>query len=84
MVISDRKLPDITGIDVLGEAKQIDEHCIVLIMTAFASVDTAVGSLEKGAFEYFVNPLNFKHLDIVVRRALTYRELQMAGSCTAD
>jgi len=77
IVISDLKLPDITGIDVLREAKQIDEHCIVLIMTAFASVDTAVDSLEKGAFEYFVKPLNFKHLDIVIHRALTYRDLQL-------
>jgi len=77
IVISDLKLPDITGIDVLREAKQIDEHCIVLIMTAFASVDTAVDSLEKDAFEYFVKPLNFKHLDIVIHRALAYRDLQL-------
>jgi len=79
MVISDLKLPGITGIDVLSEAKRIDEHCVVLIMTAFASVDTAVDSLEKGAFEYFVKPLNFRHVDIVIRRALTYRELQLAA-----
>ena len=77
MVISDLKMPDIDGIEVLSTIRRMDEHCIVLIMTAFATVDSAVEALEKGAFEYFVKPLNFKHLDIVMRRALTYRRLQL-------
>lgn len=83
IVVSDLKLPDIDGIEVLGAVKRMDEHCIVLIMTAFASVDTAVEALEKGAFEYFVKPLNFKHMDIVVRRALAHRQQQLAAAGAA-
>ncbi len=79
IVIADLKLPDGGGMEVLRTARRRDEHCIVLIMTAFASVDTAVEALAEGAFEYFVKPLNFKHLNIILHRALMYRHLQLVA-----
>jgi len=78
-VVSDLKLPDIDGIEVLQAVRQADASSIVLLVTGFASVDTAVEALEQGAFDYFVKPVNFRHLDIVIRRALAQRQLQWAA-----
>ena len=79
VVISDLRLPDVSGIEVLRAIKRADENSIVFIVTGFGSVDTAVDALEQGAFDYFVKPVNFKHLDIVIRRALIQRDLVVAS-----
>jgi DNA-binding NtrC family response regulator len=79
VVVSDLKMPEINGIEVLRAIKQIDEQCILLIVTGFATVESAVEALELGAFDYFAKPVNFKHMDIVIRRAVAQRALRLAA-----
>jgi two-component system, NtrC family, response regulator PilR len=74
--IVDVMLPGQTGIEVLEELKRIDPELVVLIITAFASVETALSAMKKGAFDYVTKP--FKHEEVlhILRNGLNQRRLQ--------
>jgi len=77
LVMTDIKLPDISGVDILEEAKRIDPDTQVIMITGYASVSTSVESLRKGAYDYLAKP--FEDLDImieVVKKALDRRRLE--------
>lgn len=76
VVITDLKMPGADGMQVLERAKQLDPDTEVLIMTAYASTETAIGAVRAGAFDYLTKP--FEHVDEVVhkiRQALEHRRL---------
>jgi len=56
VAIVDVKMPGMTGVDLLRELKKIDSTIEVIIMTAYASVDTAKAILESGAYDYMLKP----------------------------
>jgi two-component system response regulator PilR (NtrC family) len=76
LIVSDIRMPDVDGVDVLRAAKTHDPDVPVVMMTAFASTDTAVEALRLGASDYVTKPFDVDELKIVVRRALQRRELQ--------
>jgi len=80
VVLCDLKLPDVDGLEVVNAVKQKDEDAIVIVVTGFATVDSSVKALEQGAFDFLAKPVNFKHLDIVIRRALMQRHVRLAAS----
>ena len=55
MVVSDIKLGDLTGVDILKKAKEVNSGIEVILMTAYATVETAVQALRLGAFDYIQN-----------------------------
>ncbi len=55
IVIEDIMLPDMNGLDVVRNIKEIDSDIQVIIMTAFASVDTAIGAIQQGAYDFLPN-----------------------------
>ena len=73
VVITDLRLPKATGIEILSEVKKIDPDCPVIIMTAYASVDTAVQALQQGAFDYLTKPFS---PDKLLARLKHLRQLQ--------
>jgi two-component system response regulator PilR (NtrC family) len=75
LLVSDIRMPDMSGVDVLGAAKQIDQDIIGIVITAFASTDTAVEALRMGAYDYVTKPFAVDKLKIVVRNALERRQL---------
>jgi len=76
LVLSDLVLPDIDGVEVLSQIIAIDHEAIVLIMTAYGSVDTAVRALKAGAYDYATKPLDLDDLQTRVARALETRRLR--------
>ena len=58
VVLTDLRLPKATGIEILTAARRRDPSCPVIIMTAYASVDTAVEALQQGAFDYLTKPFS--------------------------
>ncbi|MCP5104068.1 MAG: sigma-54-dependent Fis family transcriptional regulator, partial [bacterium] len=56
LVVADVKMPGMDGIELLERCKKIDPDLQVLVMTAYASVDTAVRAMKQGAFDYIVKP----------------------------
>ena len=77
VLITDIRMPDMNGVDVLREAKRIDPEIISIIMTAFASTDTAVDALRLGAADYVhKSPNAVNDLRLRVRKELERKRLQ--------
>jgi len=74
--IVDVMLPEVSGLEVLEEIKKSDPDLVVLMITAYASVETAIQAIKKGAFDYVTKP--FKHEEVlhILRNALNQRRLQ--------
>jgi DNA-binding NtrC family response regulator len=75
VVVTDLRLPGADGLAVLDAARARDERTRVLLLTAFASVDTAVRAMRAGAFDFLEKPLDLDQLDLRVGRALEHRRL---------
>ena len=77
VLITDIRMPQVSGVDVLREAKRIDPDIISIVMTAFASTDTAVEALRLGAADYVnKSPAAANELRLRVRKEIERRQLQ--------
>ena len=76
LLISDIKMPDMSGVDVLRAAKRIDPDILGIMITAFASADTAIEAMRLGAHDYLSKPFDVDELKIKVRNALEQRQLR--------
>jgi DNA-binding NtrC family response regulator len=63
LVMVDLRMPDVGGLDVLRAIRETDPHCQAVLMTGFASVDTAVEAIKLGAMDYLSKPLDFGRLE---------------------
>jgi len=70
LVIADIRMPGMDGIDLLSRIKGISSEALVILITAFGTVNNAVGAMKLGAADYLLKPLNADELKIVVRRVL--------------
>jgi two-component system response regulator PilR (NtrC family) len=76
LLVSDIKMPDMTGVDVLRAAKRIDPDILGIMITAFASADTAIEAMRLGAHDYLSKPFDVDELKMKVRNALEQRLLR--------
>ena len=76
MLLSDIRMPDMSGVDVLRAAKALDPQIVAFMMTAFASTDTAVEAMRLGALDYFTKPFNMDELRLKIRQHVEARRLK--------
>jgi two-component system, NtrC family, response regulator PilR len=76
LIVTDVKLPDGDGIEILRHVKAAAPETVVIVMTAFGSTETAVAALKLGAYDYLIKPFDVDELKIVVRNALERQQLQ--------
>ena len=76
LLVSDIRLSDITGVDVLKAAREIDREIVAFMMTAFASADTAIEALRLGAADYFQKPFSMEELRFKIRQQLESTRLR--------
>ena len=76
LILSDILLPGMDGIEFLQAVKKQAPDQIVIIMTAYASIETAVGALRAGAHDYILKPVIHEEIKRIVRIALNARSLQ--------
>src|SRR5436309_2234258 len=74
VVIMDIKMPEIDGLELLQRVKTADRTIEVIMITAYASLETVKHALTNGAFEYLIKPFARQDLEAVVRRALLRRQ----------
>lgn len=77
LVIADIRMPGIDGMELLEKIKAEQLDTGVIIMTGYASVETAVRALKQGAFDYITKPFDPEELSVVVRNALEQRRLKL-------
>ncbi|MBD3391202.1 MAG: response regulator [Chitinivibrionales bacterium] len=76
LVLSDIKMPGMTGVDLLKWIKEYDRFLPVIITTGFPTLDTAIEALKLGAFDYLTKPFHLEEIGEKVRRALINRQLE--------
>jgi two-component system response regulator PilR (NtrC family) len=73
--VVDIMMPGLNGIETLDELKRIDEDLAVIIITAFASVESAISAMKSGAFDYITKPFKNEEVLVVIRNAMERRRL---------
>ncbi|MBM3332407.1 sigma-54-dependent Fis family transcriptional regulator [candidate division WOR-3 bacterium] len=84
LVVTDLKLPDGTGLDVLRLVKEASPDVPVVLITAFATVNTAVEAMKLGAFDYVQKPFDNDRLKGLVANALRLRDLKIENTRLRD
>ncbi len=77
LIITDLKMKNIGGLDVLKASLGIQPDCRVMVITAFGTIDNAVEAMKLGACDYFTKPVTPDELEILVENALDYKRLKM-------
>ena len=77
LILTDFKMPKVTGMDVLKKAREKMPDCKVVIMTAYGTIENAVEAMKLGAFDYITKPFSVDEILILVKRALEFTSLQL-------
>ncbi|OPY90754.1 MAG: Transcriptional regulatory protein ZraR [Syntrophus sp. PtaU1.Bin208] len=76
LILMDIRMVQVSGIEAMEEIRQINPAIPIILMTAYASVETAVEALKKGAYDYLTKPLDFDELRLVLERGLEHTHLK--------
>lgn len=76
LIISDIRLPGMSGMELLGQLQQREKQPPLILITAFGTVDQAVDALRQGADDFLTKPLDLEHLLVSVERVLDYHQLR--------
>ncbi|MCC6544673.1 MAG: sigma-54-dependent Fis family transcriptional regulator [Nitrospirae bacterium] len=76
LVITDLMMPGIDGLEILKKFKQVSPDTLVIMITAFGSLESAIEAMKAGAFDYVSKPFSEDEIKIVVRRAMMQKRLQ--------
>ena len=77
LLLVDMKMPGMSGLDLLSKIKAIDKDAIIILITAFSSVPTAITALKNGAYDYVTKPVDPDELAHLVKRSLEQRDLKI-------
>ncbi|MFH1662614.1 MAG: response regulator [Chloroflexota bacterium] len=75
VVITDIKLPDVSGLEILEMVKELNPEAAVIMITGHASVETAVGAINEGAYAYILKPVAMNELENIINNALREQRL---------
>ncbi|MCL2893325.1 acetoacetate metabolism transcriptional regulator AtoC [Brenneria tiliae] len=76
IVLMDIRMPNVSGIDALKRMRAIQQDIPIILMTAYAAVETAVEALRLGAFDYVIKPFELDELKLLMSRALQLRDMK--------
>ena len=76
LLLLDMRLPDGSGLDVAAKVRDLDEEIVIIMMTAFPEIKTAVRAMKEGAQDFIVKPFELEELHLTVERAIEGRELR--------
>ncbi len=80
LVITDLRMPGISGEEVIAKVKGESPGIPVIVLTGHGSIDSAVDAMRNGAYDFLTKPLNLDRLSLIVKRALAGRELEIRHS----
>ncbi len=75
LIITDLKMPNLSGAELLKRSNDLFPHLPVIILTGHGTIENAVQAMRDGAYDYLTKPINMDHFMLLVKRALSQREL---------
>ncbi|HTG87785.1 MAG TPA: HD domain-containing phosphohydrolase [Pyrinomonadaceae bacterium] len=78
LVISDITMPGMSGLDMIPHVKKLSPDTVVVMISGMQTVESAIGALRLGAFDYLMKPFDLRQVEAVVKRALEHHELVVA------
>jgi DNA-binding NtrC family response regulator len=75
LVLTDLKMPGMDGMEVLARAKKLDEDALVMVITAFGSLESAEEAMAQGAFDYITKPFRKEQILLSIDKAMRWREM---------
>lgn len=79
LLISDLRMPEMEGIELLKMVKQVDPNLPFVLITAFGTIESAVESMRHKAFDYIAKPFRKEQILVTVEKALKWRQNQLGG-----
>lgn len=76
LVITDIRMPDLSGFDVLNKVKELSPSTSVVMMTAYGTVESAVEAMKLGAYDYITKPFSSEHLLIIIKKIEKFKKLE--------
>ena len=70
LVVTDLKMPEMDGMEVLDAVKKLDRRVMVMVITGYGTIESAVAAIKKGAYDYIPKPFKMEELEVIVNRAL--------------
>ncbi len=77
LIITDLKMPGMDGMELLELAKKYDKDALILMVTAFGSLESAEEAVAKGAFDYISKPFRKEQLLLAIDKAMRWREMAL-------
>jgi len=77
VILTDLRMPGKSGLKVIDRALALQSKPAVLMMTAYGNIDTAVEAMRRGAVDFLTKPVNIERLDVLIRRALKAKSLEV-------
>src|SRR5262245_37353651 len=84
VVITDLRMPDVGGLQILSESKRLHPDTQVIVVTAFATTETAIAAMKAGAYDYLTKPFKVDEVGLVIERALERRVLHRENIVLRD
>ena len=78
LVISDITMPGMSGLEMIPHVKELSPETVVVMISGMQTVESAIGALRLGAFDYLMKPFDLRQVEAVVKRALEHYELVVA------
>ncbi len=76
LIITDLRMPDIDGIELIEMIKKIDDQLPFIIITAYGTIESAVEAMRKGAFDYITKPFRQEQILLTIEKVMKWRRLQ--------
>jgi len=84
VIVTDIRLPDVGGLEILELAKEINPEVAVIVMTGYTGIETAVNAVNNGAYAYFVKPVNPDEIKTIIANALKQQKLLLENRRLVD
>jgi DNA-binding NtrC family response regulator len=75
LILTDLKMPGLDGLELMALARQRDEDALVMVITAYGSLESAEEAMAKGAFDYITKPFRKEQILLAIDKAMRWREL---------
>ncbi|RPI00165.1 MAG: sigma-54-dependent Fis family transcriptional regulator, partial [Calditrichaeota bacterium] len=75
LILTDLRMPSMDGMRLLQETKKLNPEIIVIMMTAYGEIDTAIQSIKEGAADFINKPVNLGQLEVIIAKALERKQL---------